>query len=152
GREPDSLGGQSSPGGQGSLGEAMREHVQAVLDSHGGNISRAAASLGIARNTLRAHIQRLGLRTVAPGSAPRPRGERREPVASSTPATPTFASRPPPSVVSAASAMGSMPPPSEGESGEPLRWERRVLAVVAVALAESAEPSRLHQSTVLHEL
>src|SRR5262245_56672599 len=36
------------------LEKAMRDHLQAVLEQTGGNITHAAASLGIARNTLRA--------------------------------------------------------------------------------------------------
>src|SRR4030095_3636434 len=44
-----------------SLDEAMGEHVQAVLEETGWNISRAAAQLGISRNTLTARIARLRL-------------------------------------------------------------------------------------------
>src|SRR4030095_3712667 len=45
----------------------MRDHVRAVLHQTGGNISQTAATLGIARNTLRSHMKRLGLR---PGGGP----------------------------------------------------------------------------------
>src|SRR5262245_12128955 len=48
--------------GGGSLDEAMREHVQSVLDQTGWNISQSAVLLGITRNTLRSRMQRLGLR------------------------------------------------------------------------------------------
>jgi len=45
-----------------SLGEAMREHLRATLDQTGWNISRTAAILSISRNTLRARMEKLGLR------------------------------------------------------------------------------------------
>ena len=47
-----------------SLDEAMRGHLQAVLDQTGGNITHTAAILGIARNTLRSRIRKLGPRAV----------------------------------------------------------------------------------------
>ncbi len=50
-----------------SLDEVMREHLVATLKQTGWNISRSAAALGISRNTLRARIEKLGLR---PGAAP----------------------------------------------------------------------------------
>ncbi|HKZ07536.1 MAG TPA: sigma-54 dependent transcriptional regulator, partial [Methylomirabilota bacterium] len=43
----------------GSLDEAMGDHMRAVLEETGWNISRTAARLGISRNTLRARIARL---------------------------------------------------------------------------------------------
>ena len=45
-----------------SLDQAVRDHVQAVLDQTGWNISQSAVILGITRNTLRSRIQKLGLR------------------------------------------------------------------------------------------
>jgi DNA-binding NtrC family response regulator/tetratricopeptide (TPR) repeat protein len=66
-----------------SLQHAMREQVQAALDLSGGNISRTAATLGIARNTLRARMREFGLRpgaetAVAPSPARRDRAIRWE--------------------------------------------------------------------------
>lgn len=52
-----------------SPNNARRDRVQAALDVSGGNISRTAARLGIARNTLRARMREFGLRPGA-GAAP----------------------------------------------------------------------------------
>src|SRR6185503_751356 len=51
----------------GSLDDAVREHLRATLAQTGWNISRTAAMLGITRNTVRARIEKLGLR---PDAAP----------------------------------------------------------------------------------
>ena len=48
---------------QASLQDAMREHLLAALTQTGWNVSRTAALLGISRNTLRARIEKYGLRT-----------------------------------------------------------------------------------------
>ena len=42
--------------------DAMRQHLLAVLEQSEGNISRAAARLGIARNTLYARLEKFGVR------------------------------------------------------------------------------------------
>ena len=54
-----------------SLGDAMREHLRATLEQTGWNISRTAALLGISRNTVRARMEKHGLREgpPAPGEA-----------------------------------------------------------------------------------
>ncbi|MCU0291084.1 MAG: sigma-54 dependent transcriptional regulator [Thermoanaerobaculaceae bacterium] len=49
------------PGAQGSLEDAERRHLEAVLASTGGNRSAAARILGIERKTLRRKAQRLGI-------------------------------------------------------------------------------------------
>jgi len=59
---------QAAP--QGSLQDAMRGHLLAALTQCGWNVSRTAALLGISRNTVRARIEKYGLRTgPAPGAA-----------------------------------------------------------------------------------
>src|ERR1700675_3716163 len=55
-----SAGAEARKGG--SLDGTMREHLRHVLVDTGWNISRAAASLGITRNTVRARIEKYGLR------------------------------------------------------------------------------------------
>src|SRR5215510_15050037 len=45
-----------------SLDAALKARIEAALRSHGGNIRRTAAALGIARNTLRARLDKYGLR------------------------------------------------------------------------------------------
>jgi transcriptional regulator with AAA-type ATPase domain/predicted ATPase len=46
----------------GSLDDALRARIEAALHDTGGNIRRSAAALGISRNTLRARMDRYGLR------------------------------------------------------------------------------------------
>jgi transcriptional regulator with AAA-type ATPase domain/tetratricopeptide (TPR) repeat protein len=81
-----------------SLDDAMREHLLTTLTQTGWNISRTALLLGISRNTLRARIDKLGLRTGGPPEPPpiRPRrGERTVPTAPVAPVeTPVSASAP----------------------------------------------------------
>jgi len=45
-----------------SLDAALRARIEAALRDHGGNIRRAAAALSISRNTLRARMDKYGLR------------------------------------------------------------------------------------------
>jgi len=52
-----------------SSDEAMRQHLSTVLAQTGWNISRTATLLGISRNTLRARIERFGLRADRPAAA-----------------------------------------------------------------------------------
>jgi transcriptional regulator with PAS, ATPase and Fis domain len=52
----------SAPPGPESLDDALRGHVEAALRATGGNIRRTAAALGISRNTLRARMDKYGLR------------------------------------------------------------------------------------------
>ena len=52
----------SAPRSPGSLDNALRGHLEAALRASGGNIRRTAAALGISRNTLRARMDRYGLR------------------------------------------------------------------------------------------
>ena len=46
----------------GSLENTLRVQVEAALRANGGNIRRTAAALGISRNTLRARMDKYGLR------------------------------------------------------------------------------------------
>src|SRR5439155_741321 len=62
-----------------SLDDAVRDRVADVLRQTSWNISRTAALLGISRNTLRARIEKYGLRAgeaAAPPPRPEPRGPR----------------------------------------------------------------------------
>src|SRR6058998_1301194 len=104
----------------GSLEDAVRDRVAEVLRQTRWNISRSAALLGISRNTLRARIEKYGLKSGAPApSVPRraPRPAPRPPVA--PPAAPA------PAVPAA------------------LRWERRRVTLLRATLTlapESDEP------------
>jgi len=106
-----------------SLDEAMRQHLVDVLAQTRGNISRTAALLGISRNTLRARMDRYGLRERE--DAAKARG----PVA----AAPTAAAVPPPTSVR--------------------RWERRRVALLRAALVPAARPeATLETARALEEI
>ncbi|HEY7869413.1 MAG TPA: AAA family ATPase, partial [Methylomirabilota bacterium] len=96
-----------------SLGEAMGEHLRATLERTGWNISRTAAILGISRNTLRARIEKLGLRE---GAAPAVKR----------------AASPPATVRPAPAARVVTGPPARPLPS--MRWEPRRIALMRVAL------------------
>jgi len=110
----------AAPVSAGSLDDVMREHVLAALTQTKWNISRTAALLGISRNTLRARIDKLGLRPggrpSAPSSRPK-RGERDVPAAPLELAARTSAS------------VGPLP----------LRWEQRRMTFMRVRLIAREE-------------
>ncbi len=100
-----------------SLGDAMREHLRVTLERTGWNISHTAAALGVSRNTVRARMEKLGLREGP--AAPAKRDARAPGVARPSPA-------PPPS----GSALG----PASRTAPPTVRWERRPIALMRVAL------------------
>jgi DNA-binding NtrC family response regulator/tetratricopeptide (TPR) repeat protein len=104
-----------------SLDAAMREHLRAALHSTGWNISRTASALGISRNTLRARIERLGLRE---GTAP-------EPPARRTAAAPPATGRPAPLP---AASVESVPTTSPAAALGVVRWERRRVTMLRARL------------------
>jgi transcriptional regulator with AAA-type ATPase domain/tetratricopeptide (TPR) repeat protein len=118
-----------------ALDNAMSEHLQAVLDQTGGNISRSAAALGIARNTLRAHIRKLGLRV--PGIRHGLRGAR------ATGAAEDAAHGMQPS--SGQHTVGVAPPTR-------FRWERRMIATLATSLSVPPDTSIFQLTPTLQEL
>ncbi len=97
-----------------SFDDAMREHLLATLERTRWNISRTAALLGISRNTLRARIDRFGLRAdAARPAATRPPGDRvAKPV-----------SQPP------------VPPPAQVAAPAAIRWESRRVTLMRATLA-----------------
>ena len=109
-------------GGAASLDEAMRYHLQGVLEQTGWNITHTAAILGIARNTLRSRIRKLGIK----GSgvmAPPPAALEGPALAATSPAMePEVTSAPRPGTV---------------------RWERRHVTLLRVTLAATADGSLL---------
>jgi DNA-binding NtrC family response regulator/tetratricopeptide (TPR) repeat protein len=116
---PPGAGPAAAPGGTParpiSLGDAMREHLRATLDQTGWNISRTAAILSISRNTLRARMDKLGLRE---GGAAAVKREARPP----TPARPAPAPSAPAPGLPARTALPTV------------RWERRRIALMRVVL------------------
>ncbi|HEV8458162.1 MAG TPA: sigma 54-interacting transcriptional regulator [Methylomirabilota bacterium] len=110
-----------------SLEDAMRDHLLAALTQTGWNISRTAALLGISRNTLRARIEKFGLRTGASPAAPARRPTRlRAP-------TSGVAEPSPPAYASPASAPAVAAPSA-------IRWEsRRVTLLRATLITPDAD-------------
>jgi DNA-binding NtrC family response regulator/tetratricopeptide (TPR) repeat protein len=94
-----------------SLQDAMRGHLLAALTQTGWNVSRTAALLGISRNTLRARIEKYGLRT---GS-----GQSEE-------AVPKPAADPAPSLRPAEPAAAPVR----------IRWERRRITLLKAELVQ----------------
>ncbi len=115
--------------------ETMSERVQAVLDQTGGNISRTAAVLGIARNTLRVRIRKLGLHV--PGTGHDPRGASSS-GAGGGPVNAVLHSGGPPTA--------TIVPPA------PFRWERRMIATITTSLSAGPDTSVFQLTPTLHEL
>jgi transcriptional regulator with AAA-type ATPase domain/tetratricopeptide (TPR) repeat protein len=103
-----------------SLDESMSEHLRSTLEKTNWNISRAAALLGISRNTLRARIEKFGLRGgPAPGPPPA-RGTARATTAAPAAAEPAAPARAQPTSAIAASSA--------------IRWEARRLTLLRAVL------------------
>lgn len=105
---------ESNPKAIGSLEDTVRTRLLQTLTDTGWNISRTAAVLGIARNTVHAHIEKYGLRS---GSALSP-SRRRAPRGAHGAATPSGAPVEPTRI--------------------PLRWELRRLALLRTRLVNPA--------------
>jgi transcriptional regulator with AAA-type ATPase domain/tetratricopeptide (TPR) repeat protein len=99
----------------GSLDDVMREHVLAALTQTKWNISRTAALLGISRNTLRARIDKLGLRAGGNRAATSPRAKRDERSVLGLPVD---------------KALGPLPAAGMG----PVRWERRRITLLRASI------------------
>jgi transcriptional regulator with AAA-type ATPase domain/tetratricopeptide (TPR) repeat protein len=114
-----------------SLDDAVRDRVADVLRQTGWNISRTAALLGISRNTLRARIEKYGLREgEAPAPPPSPRPGRRPARRAESPrVTPDEAP---------ATAVVATPPASA-----PLEWERRRVTMLRASLLAPSAPETL---------
>ena len=127
-----------------SMGDAMRDHLLSTLEQTGWNISRSAAMLQISRNTLRARIEKLGLRGGTDPQATVPRGEHgplRSSIASSAGADPvTMPTRP-----AASSAADAMALP-------PIRWQRRRVTLLRAALAVTEAEEALPETSRALEL
>ena len=100
-----------------SLEEAMRDHLLAALEQTRWNISRTAALLDISRNTVRARIERFGLR---PSTGSLSKSHRSPPSSRTVP-------------VLAHAPEGTRPPPVVGPP-VPIRWDRRRVTFLRVRL------------------
>src|SRR5262249_8319872 len=105
---------------------------QEALEATGWNVTRAAARLGISRNTIRYRIEKHGLRPGGP--APPRRSRERAP-----------ALRTPPAPLESSPAVGQ--PARTG-----IRWERRRLAVLLATLASGRDAAPLDTGRVIEAL
>src|SRR5439155_13051292 len=114
-----------------SFDDAMREHLLTTLAQTRWNISRTAALLGISRNTLRARIERLGLRAGAAPAIARPRADR----------------------VAEPAARPSAPTPAPVAAPSTIRWEnRRVTLMRALLIRPGADTGLSDTSRALEML
>lgn len=104
-----------------SLSDSLRDHLLATLEQTNWNISRTAAQLGISRNTVRARIERLGLKPGAPGAS-----AARAPARTSAPLAPA----------------SEAPPRAPARAAAPLttRWEQRRVTFLRAALVRAEDP------------
>ncbi len=127
---------------------AERAHLLDALEATGWNISRAAARLGVSRNTLRYRIEKHGLRAGLSGvrrpggGSPAERSEARS--------TPGGASEPD-AVPAPPSQTGGLPgpaaaPPEPAAPGA-MRWERRRLTLLQAILDADGEPAPSAEAT-----
>jgi DNA-binding NtrC family response regulator/tetratricopeptide (TPR) repeat protein len=111
---------------------AERAHLQEALEATGWNVSRAAARLGISRNTIRYRIEKHGLRADAPAPPRRPRQ-----------GAPPPAPPPPPSAPA---------PVEDVRARAGIRWERRRLAVLLARLVAVPDAGPLDTGRVIEAL
>jgi DNA-binding NtrC family response regulator/tetratricopeptide (TPR) repeat protein len=122
-----------------SLDDAVRDRVADALQQTGWNISRTAALLGISRNTLRARIEKYGLRAGEAPAPPPPRPERRPARKAESP--PVVAGEAPAPPVAAAAAAPA-----------PLEWERRRVTMLRASLLAPSAPEALLETNRALEL
>jgi DNA-binding NtrC family response regulator/tetratricopeptide (TPR) repeat protein len=122
-----------------SLDDAVRDRVADALQQTGWNISRTAALLGISRNTLRARIEKYGLRAGEAPAPPPPRPERR----------PARKAESPPAAVGEAPAAPIAAAPA---APVPLEWERRRVTMLRASLLAPSAPEALLETNRALEL
>jgi transcriptional regulator with AAA-type ATPase domain/tetratricopeptide (TPR) repeat protein len=125
---------------------AMRQRVLETLEQHRWNISHTAVALHITRNTLRAWMEKYGLREGTRGA--RSPGVSRSPAAGGTTLAGTAAAvdAPEPPAPTSADAVGPEPASTR------IRWVRRQLIFLRVALPGSAGLDSLHDTSPLLEM
>jgi transcriptional regulator with AAA-type ATPase domain/tetratricopeptide (TPR) repeat protein len=128
-----------SGGPASSLDDAVRDRVIEMLAQTGWNISRTAALLGISRNTLRARIEKYGLRPGEAPAPPPPKSERRPPRRAEAP--PVVREEAPPPVA-----------PVSPPAAAPLEWERRRVTMLRASLLAPSAPEALLETNRALEL
>jgi DNA-binding NtrC family response regulator/tetratricopeptide (TPR) repeat protein len=123
---------ESAPRSGLSLGDLRRRQREALVDAltqAEGNITQAAARLGIPRNTLRYRMAKHGL-SLREAAADEPAGE----------------------AVPAAAAATPPPEPEPSVAGPGIRWEQRLVTVLGVELDAPEGTASFQLAAVLEEL
>ncbi|HSD25250.1 MAG TPA: sigma-54 dependent transcriptional regulator, partial [Solirubrobacterales bacterium] len=129
-----------------SMDDAMRNHLRTTLEQTGWNISRTASILRISRNTLRARMEKLGLRSGPDTQGAIQAGERGQAAPATT--APTTA---PEAVLDPVQAAAPIPPGSI--ILPPIRWQRRRITLLRASLTvPEADDDRPETSRVLELL
>ncbi len=115
--------------GPGPSPDMDRETLHAALEASRWNLSRAAARLGVPRNTLRYRIERLGLR---PGRV--------------------AASRTANAEVTAAAPAADAPPSTPASPAQHLRWERRWITGLLIGVGPPPSTGGFRIASLLDEL
>ena len=119
------------PASVSTLDEIVRNHLEAVLARHRGNISRTAAALGVARNTLRSHLRKLGLPPGTHDAGPRAPARPAVPARAEGDEDATIQERAAP-VASISRGAGRVPV----LTAEVVRWEQRRVTVLRTEVLE----------------
>jgi DNA-binding NtrC family response regulator/tetratricopeptide (TPR) repeat protein len=127
-----------------TMGDAMREHLRSTLERTGWNISRTAAMLQISRNTLRARIEKLGLRSGADAPGTASRAERTPPL------SPTVGGSVPDGALTPGRVAGA--PLPEAPPLPPIRWQRRRVTLLRASLAVAPAEDDLAETSRALEL
>jgi DNA-binding NtrC family response regulator/ABC-type dipeptide/oligopeptide/nickel transport system ATPase component len=116
-----------------AVGNVEREHLHRALEANRWNVSRAAAQLGISRNTIRYRMEKHGLRPGTAAAAARPSavGTEARSESASVPAARKSALGP----AAAFSAPHTSQAPSSSPALSVVRWERRRITLLRAALA-----------------
>jgi transcriptional regulator with AAA-type ATPase domain/tetratricopeptide (TPR) repeat protein len=128
--------------GVSSLDVAMRTHLLSVLEQNRWNISHTAAALGISRNTLRARMEKYGLRQgQAPHAPPKP-----QPAGDTArgPSVPPPAPVPDPTVGGPAVSEPAPTTSVPASATTKVRWERRQLVLLRLVLDAPADGGSPH--------
>jgi transcriptional regulator with AAA-type ATPase domain/tetratricopeptide (TPR) repeat protein len=141
------------PGTKSMGATTMRSHLLGVLEQHRWNISHTAVALRITRNTLRAWMEKYGLRE-GTRAARSPAASRTEAAEAKTvaeaPALPPAPERPTPSV-----PIEHRPTSAPAFVTEPastkIRWERRQLVLLRLVLPGPSGLDSLHDTSPLLE-
>ena len=127
-----------------SMDDVQRDHLLAALVQTSWNISRTAVVLGLARNTVRARIEKFGLRPSNKAAASPARADVESTATPPAPPTAVPASPTP----AGSSERRIVPAPSLA----PIRWERRGVTLMRVSLVAPENTDEMPDTSRMLEL